>query len=326
MSPTTKPKPNLAALTRRNTGVVTAMAMGTDPTPTGDIPSPTASAFMSILDLKAGQSYSIPVHLIRRSEIGARIYYKADEVDEMIVSLRVQKQITPATGYVSGDRVVIIDGGKRHTACTQGGIDELIVYILPPPADRSAEYVRSYVANHVRSEQTKFDDAQRFQALLESGYIASQDELAAMLQIHKSTVSKILRLAKIPDNYRRYMVDHSEHFPLSVAYALAPIFDERGPDMASLSDTQIQDILDDVCRRALGVQAVETLVRDLAKPKTTRVRSQQVSLQYGEQKGVLKINREKGDFVIHFKGVTPAQLEAIESRFPEWLKQTNPGS
>ena len=322
-----KPKPNLSALSRRNIGVVTAMMNGDEPLPTGVVVPPApltvpVSTFMSVDHLVPGQSYSVPVHLIRRSEIGARIFYKADEVDEMIASLRAQKQITPATGYVSGDRVVLIDGAKRHTACTQGGIDELIIYILPPPDSKTAEYVRSFVANHVRSEQTQFDDAVRFQALLDSGYIASQDELAELLQVHKSTVSKTLRLARIPDTYRRYMVEHAESFPLSVAYALSSIFDCKDSNDQPLSDEQILNILDDVCRRQLGVLAVEALVRDISKAKTTRVRSHQVPLQYGQQKGVLKINREKGDFAIQFKGLSPAQLDAIESGFPEWLKQT----
>lgn len=325
-----KAKPNLAALARRNTGVVTAMMSGDEPRPTGVVvpPAPVAvpvSTFMSVEHLAPGQAYSVPVHLIRRSEIGARIFYKADEVDEMIASLRAQKQITPATGYVSGDRVVIIDGAKRHTACTQGGIDELIIYILPPPDSKTAEYVRSFVANHVRSEQTQFDDAVRFQALLDSGYIKSQDELAELLQVHKSTVSKTLRLARIPDTYRRYMVEHAESFPLSVAYTLSSIFDCKGSDGQPLTDEQIQDILDDVCRRQLGVLAVEALVRDLSKAKATRVRSHQVPLQFAGQKGVLKINREKGDFAIQFKGLSPEQIEAIESKFPEWLKQTGQG-
>lgn len=88
-----KIKPNLGALNRRNEGVVAAISNGSEPPPTGNVIAPlTVSTALNVEQLKPGQAYSVPVHLIRRSEIGARIFYKAEEVDQMILSLKAQRQ------------------------------------------------------------------------------------------------------------------------------------------------------------------------------------------------------------------------------------------
>lgn len=275
---------------------------------------------MTAADLKVGQVYDLPLSLLSRSDNNARVYYNPGEVEEMAESLATKGQDVPAIGYVSDSKVVIVDGQKRFNACTQGKLATLRVTIRQAPQSEAEEYETSRRINVSRSTQTAFDDAIRWQQLLEKKVYESQDDLAQRLGLSKSTVSKTLGLNRIPQSLRRMMAESPHTSGMTVAYEISNIFSSVEPGDADRLEAMAEEVINTVNKKELGrVQTIE-LVRSKLEGRKTRLRGESLAVKFGQHKGSIKVVPTRGEFSMSFRGLSEPEIEDLKQKIQALLE------
>jgi ParB family chromosome partitioning protein len=246
--------------------------------------------------LVVGRSYNLPLNRLVRSENNARVFYSPDELDEMTKSLIVGQDIS-AIGYVKGQKVVIIDGGKRLQASVSGGLETLRVEISEKPATAADEYETSRRINNERSGHTLIDDAVRLQDLLDRQVYANREEICNRLGYEVSALSKILSLKKIPERLLRSMNQHEKTRTLSTAYELSRIFEVRNDDHEAAARI-CEDAIERIKKHSLNRDEAKAIVDELLSTKkpTARERAKTHEVRYGEAKGIIKIFPNKKRF------------------------------
>jgi len=261
--------------------------------------------------MNVGYVVKVPVDRCHASEFNARVYYHDAEVDAMAESLISPGQSVPAIGYASGQKVVIVDGQKRLTACIKCGVATLLVYLIEPPSSSADEYELSRSINLERSSQTALDDACRMQTLVASGVYPDQVTMAQRMGWTEGTVSKILGINRIPEQHRRTMLEHPHTTSLAVAYEISCMWDgKRDVDDATLEQLATK-VIGAIVAKNLGRDASHSLIASQLTPKKPKAKGaalEQVPLKLGAGVGTLKLNPLRGEFSLVFKGLSAAEL------------------
>lgn len=261
---------------------------------------------------EVGKTYSVPLFNLQKSEHNARVFYSAEELNEMAKSLQEKGQDIPAIGYVKAGRVILIDGQKRFQAAANAGIPNLTVLMVEQPSDEGSEYEESRRINLHRSTQTALDDAVRWQILLKRGIYGSQDELAQRLEISKANVSKTMGINRIPERLLRAMSDSPQTRSLSIAYEISCIF--ASDEVEHVSDETLalaEEVINETIRKELGRAQVKSLIDSKMQGPKSRVRSQAISINYGNTRGTLKVFPARGQLELMFKGLPEQKVEEL---------------
>lgn len=268
-----------------------------------------------------GQTYAVPLFKLQKSENNARYFYRADELDEMTTSLQKSGQDVPAIGYLKDGRVVLVDGQKRFHAATSGGLSTLdICFIAPPESDR-AEYLASRRINLNRSNQGAFDDAVRWQSLLDKGVFQNLEELAKDVELSVPSVSRITKLNRIPERLMRSMNEDQQTRAASIAYEISQIF---ALDMFKDSQDQAEHFAEEVIRltkdKQLNRDQVIALIKEKAQGPKTRERADSEVVKYGETRGTLKVFLSRGQIDLSFKGLPQAKVVELRELIEQMLE------
>lgn len=279
-----------------------------------------AAVLIASVNYEVGQSYKVPLYQLQKSENNARVFYSAEELDEMSKSLSEKGQDIPAIGYLKEGRVIVIDGQKRFQAATNAGISTLTVLIVEPPADEGAEYEESRRINLYRSTQTALDDAVRWQSLMKKGVYTSQDELADRLGVSKSNISKTLGITRIPERLLRMMSDHPQTRAMSIAYEISNIFSAQGfDDSPEKAANLAQEVIEETIKKDLGRNQVKSLIDSRLQGPKSRVRGMSAVIAYGDSKGTLKIFPARGQIDLSFKGLPEHKVDELRTRIEQML-------
>ena len=277
-------------------------------------PETSLGGALSAAALKVGEVYDLPLNMLARSDNNARVFYNPGEVEEMAESLASNGQEIPVVGYVKDGSVVVVDGQKRFNACALGKIPSLKVLIRAAPGSAADEYEASRRINEDRSTQTAFDDAVRWQELLERGAYASQDDLAARLKKSKASISKTLGLNRIPGPLRRMMADHPQTSTLAVAYEISAIFSNLDDSNAEQLEAIAEEIIKTVIKKGLGREQTIELVRSKMQGPKTRVRGDSVQVKFGTLTGAINVVASRGEFTMNFRGLSEDEIEDLKRR------------
>ena len=276
-----------------------------------------------LAQLSPGQTVRLPISRLKRSEFNARVYYNQGEVDETAESIRQSGQQVPAIGYVQGDHVVIVDGGKRLNACIAGNIDTLDVKIVEPPLTPSAEYLNSREVNIRRSVQTAFDDAVRWQELLDKGMFPTTADLIAALKTSNATFSKTIALNRIPATLQRIMTESPQTSALSIAYEVSMIFSRKGEgeDQEKL-EAIAEEIVQQIQQKELSRSQVIDLIKSKLEGPKQRIRGETTPVAYKGTRGHIKVVPQRGEIELKIKGLDEASLEDLREQIQAILKNT----
>ena len=271
-----------------------------------------------------GQIYKLELSKFQKSENNARVFYLAQEIDDMSQSLTQSGQDTPAIGYVRNGKVVLTDGQKRFQACASAGLAALEVKIIEEPEDEATEYETSRRVNLMRSTQTSLDDAYRWRSLIERSVYKSQDELALRLDVKKEKVSKIIGITRIPERLVRMMVDHRTTSGWTVAYQISTIFDPKRVEElgAERVENLGQEIIDEIIRKEMSSRQVEALIAKKLQGPQKRAQAESMQLRFGGKKGELKIFPERGQVDLSFKGLSAENIELLKTTIEKALAPT----
>jgi ParB family transcriptional regulator, chromosome partitioning protein len=267
-----------------------------------------------------GQTYDVPLFRLQKSENNARVFYTAEELDSMTISLQANGQDVPAIGYEKAGRVVIVDGQKRFQSATSGGLPTLKVSFIATPESAREEYLASRRINSDRSTQGAFDDAIRWQALLASGVFANQEELAKDVGLSVPSISKVIKLNRIPERLMRSMNDDQQTRAASIAYEISQIFgSDSFKDNPDLTTAFAEDVIRQTKERQLSRDQVTALIKDREKAPKTRTRAESEVVRFGDSKGTLKVFVARGQLDLSFTGLPEARVGELRQRIQAML-------
>lgn len=123
-------------------------------------------------------------------------------LDEMVEQFKTVGQVIPARGWKlnrpteDGIEVILIFGARRRAAAEKAGIP-LRVEIVEEPA-RTALIRQMHAENSSRKDYLPLEQGMEFKAFLDSGEVKHRDELALMLGIDRSRLTRCLQIAEMP--------------------------------------------------------------------------------------------------------------------------------
>jgi ParB family chromosome partitioning protein len=271
-----------------------------------------------------GRNYRVPLALLDFNTFGARVYYRASDVDRISMSFadssdESSKQKVAANGWVRPDgRIELDDGGTRLRAARASGLEYLEVKIVAPPASARDQFKRSKALNDERSSQTALDLAVMFRKLLDEGVYANQDELAADIKdakgnaLTKSAVSMYLRIEKIPDRLRRIMVEHDQTSHFTIAYEISALFTADDlPARREHYEIVAEEVIREVQSKNLGKQQVIELVRSKLHGPKSRTRPENKRVEVAGKPGLIKVFQARGQVDFSVKGLDEESLKVL---------------
>lgn len=215
---------------------------GYDPAPAFDAELATGSVDTSRDD---GIVY-FGVHDISPNRYQPRQDFDEAELDSLAESIRQHGVIQPiVVRRVEEGRVELISGERRLRAAIKAGWTQMPAWIRQADDRQVAEI--AIVENVQRKDLNPLEKAASFHSYVET-YGCTHDELAARVQLNRSTVSNLIRLLELPHEVQGHI--RSGAISQGHARALLPLGDE------------LEQI--GVCRRILdeqlNVRAVEEIV------------------------------------------------------------------
>ena len=125
------------------------------------------------------------------------------DIDELIESIRANKQLQPALIRVhpaphDGIKYEVIFGRRRHIACLKLGVPFLaILKNIPNVQDAIAA---QDAENKLRNDVSNYSNALLYKRLLSDGVFKMEKELASKLRLSASTLNDLMAYSKIPDD------------------------------------------------------------------------------------------------------------------------------
>lgn len=292
------------------------------------LPSEGRATPQSVFDLVVGQTYNLPLGMLIDSPRNARVHYIQEEIDEMVLELQSTGQNVAAWGYVDGDKVRIVDGGKRLRAARAGGLDTLRVDINEKPTSEKEIYKLSRKMNLKRSAQTCFDDAVRFRQMLDDGTFKDQEEIGRELLdgASQTTVSQILSLNKIPEKTLRLMrEDPKKLCQTAFAVEVAKQFRD-GEEVEASKLHAISEVLRKVSEEDLSVKKMRELFESRMVGPKPRTQATSIAVKFGEAAGAIKMYRSRGQVDFSIKGVPEDRLHDLAERIQRAIAEEGDGS
>jgi ParB family chromosome partitioning protein len=185
---------------------------------------------------------------IERNPYQPRQMFDESEIADLADSIRAHGILQPLVVRRVGERIELIAGERRLRAAQAADWRQVPVQIRDVDDRQMAEL--AIVENVQRKDLNAIEKAESFQRYIET-YRCTQEELAARVNIDRSTVANLIRLLDLPAEVKR-MVQQGE-ISSGHARALLPLGDEA---------EQIQ-FSQRIKRDGLSVRATEQGVKEL---------------------------------------------------------------
>jgi ParB family chromosome partitioning protein len=179
-----------------------------------------------------------------RSEVSA------DDLAELVESLRSHGLVQPIVVRARGDRYQLIAGQRRLAAARRLGWERVGVRVLDVDDRQMAEI--AIVENLQRRDLDALDKAACFKQYL-ANWGCTQEELARRLSVDRSTVANFIRLLDLPESVQRQL--RAGTISMGHARALLPLGDEQEQTRLAAR----------VAAEGLSVRTVESEVQEILR-------------------------------------------------------------
>jgi len=169
------------------------------------------------------------------------------EIADLCDSIRAHGFLQPIVVRPTEDRFQLIAGERRLRAAQLANWERVPVQIREVDDRQMAEL--AIVENVQRKDLNALEKATSFQRYLQE-YQCTQEELAARVNIDRSTVANLIRLLELPEEVKQLVADGK--ISQGHARALLPLGDEQ----------EQQDFAKRIHRETLSVRTTEQLVQD----------------------------------------------------------------
>lgn len=178
-----------------------------------------------------------------------RKLFAKEALDELSASILEKGIIQPLlVTPLGGGKFELIAGERRYRASKQAGLSK--VPVIVKDADESTRLELALIENIQRQDLNPIEEALAYKELL-SKHQYTQDELAKQLGKDRSSIANSLRLLKLPDKIRDYLINDK----ISMGHARAILSIDH-------KELQIQ-VADDIIENNLSVREVEILTKKL---------------------------------------------------------------
>ncbi len=200
------------------------------------------------------QFFQCPVELIEPNPYQPRQDFRAEEMEEMIASVREKGIITPLLVSKTNVGYQLIAGERRWRAAQKAGLERVPVVVREATPVESMEL--ALIENIHRKDLNPIEEALAYKRLLEETG-STQDSVAKRIGKDRSTITNLLRLLKLPSFVQKDVIDGR----LSMGHARVLAGLKNSSDMKELRNT--------IVSKGLSVRQLEAL----AKKRTVTVRT-----------------------------------------------------
>lgn len=193
-----------------------------------------------------------------------RKYFDEDALLELSESIKQVGLLQPILVQDRESYYEIIAGERRWRACKLAGLKEIPVIIRKFTEQEIVEI--SIIENIQREDLNPIEEAMAYKRLLDE-FNLKQDEVAEKVSKNRTTITNSLRLLKLCDEVRQMVIDGK----LTTGHARAIISIEDPAEQTELAEK----IFDE----KMSVREVEKYIKSLNKPKTSKNKKENESLQ-----------------------------------------------
>ncbi len=238
-----------------------------------------------------------------------RKHFDEAEIADLCDSIRTHGFLQPIVVRKAGDRYQLIAGERRLRAAQLANWERVPVQVRQVEDRQMAEL--AIVENVQRKDLNALEKAASFQRYLEQ-YGGTQEELAARVNIDRSTVANLIRLLDLPEEVKQMLI--RGQISKGHARALLPLGEEheqieyaRRIHQEGLSVRVIEDSVREHIRQAdqpqLSVVGGDGVSRPVPSAKSEHLSSmeQQLRLALGTKVDLRQTAKGRGRITIHFK-------------------------
>ena len=193
-----------------------------------------------------GQQW-LELSAIDRNPYQPRQHFDEAEIADLCDSIRTHGFLQPIVVRPAGGRYQIIAGERRLRAAQLANWERVPVHSREVNDRQMAEL--AIVENVQRKDLNALEKAASFQRYLQE-YGCTQEELAARVNIDRSTVANLIRLLELPEEVKQMVAEGT--ISQGHARALLPLGD----------DEEQRQFARQISRESLSVRATEQLVHD----------------------------------------------------------------
>ena len=197
--------------------------------------------------------FMCPIERIVPCRNQPRQHFDAAALDELTASIQSHGLLEPlVVRRLPGDeRFEIVAGERRWRAAQRAGLHDVPVHVRE--ATEQSAFELALVENVQREDLNPIEFAEALGKLI-AEYSYTQESLASLLNRDRSTLANALRLLKLPEKVRQFVISGQ----LSEGHARALL---GAPDDASMTQ-----LAEKAVARKLNVRQTEALVRALKAP------------------------------------------------------------
>lgn len=246
---------------------------------------------------------------IERNPYQPRQTFDEAEIADLTDSIRAHGILQPLIVRRNGERFELVAGERRLRAAQAADWRQVPVQLREVDDRQMAEL--AIVENVQRKDLNAIEKAESFQRYI-SEYQCTQEELAARVQIDRSTVANLIRLLELPAEVKR-MVQAGD-ISQGHARALLPLGDEHEQiefahrirkESLSVRATEqgVQDRISALDGDELRIVDAEGNSRPVSKPRNEQAAmlAQELSTVLGTKVDLSQTAKGRGRITIHFK-------------------------
>lgn len=257
------------------------------------------STATTVADAPAG-TQALPLERIHVNPNQPRKDFDDDEIASLRESLRTHGLLQPILVRPKDEGYEIIAGERRYRAAREAGWAEIPVHVVDFNDQKVFE--AALVENLQRSDLNPIEKAMGFQDYLQR-YQVTQDELAKVVGLDRSTVANLIRLLELAPAVQ----DAVRHGQISAGHARA---------LLPVEDPVRQNVLmQEIIAKGLSVRQVEAMIKtaepasattekstDSAPVKTAHVQQieEELKQRLATRVAIKLKSADKGQIVIQF--------------------------
>lgn len=202
--------------------------------------------------VERGPRTHLPIEQLAPNPAQPRRHFEASALEGLARSIETSGIIQPIVVHREGpDRYLILAGERRWRAAQRAGLHEVPVVVRDTPAHERLEL--ALVENLQRADLNPIEEAVAYEQLIDLNDW-TQETLASRVGKDRSTIANAIRLLKLPDAVRAFVIEGQ----LTMGHARAILSLETPGEMISVAR--------DVVANSLSVRATEAKIRDRLRP------------------------------------------------------------
>lgn len=190
-----------------------------------------------------------------------------DKMKELVSSIKTKGVIQPILLKKKGKQYTIIAGERRWRAAKKADIKK-IPAIIKDISDKELEEI-ALIENIQREDLNPIEEAEAYGHLIKEHNL-NQNELASVVGKERSTITNYLRLLKLPEKVKKYLLDEE----ISMGHARVICGIEKEENQIELADTIVRDSLS--VRQTEKIASQGIIVKNNAKIRKIKPQSPEI--------------------------------------------------